>query len=301
MAGTAKVTRLAENLAFAEGPAFLDDGRVIFTEVAGSRLGCWTADSGAEELMYTGGGPNAVAVCSDGSLVITQNGGRVTEGRRVEDECPPSLQYVPSDLSEVRVLVTEIDGVQLAAPNDLAFGPDGRLYFTDPGGDFHPDHVEPGRLFAVNPDGTGEVLHETGPTFPNGIAVDRDGSVIWVESSTGDIKRLRGAEIEHIHTLKPETPPDGFAIAANGDLYIATLISKGVTIISSEGDVKGHIDLGLMPTNCAFRGSTLYVSDAGLSSGSDSNQPHTGGLFAVELADAEGLPLFPGTVVEPDA
>ena len=66
-------------------------------------------------------------------------------------------------------------------PNDLVFGPDGRLYITDPG-TYRPGDPEPSRLFVMEPDGTGRLLAELSPpTFPNGIAVEADGNVVWAE------------------------------------------------------------------------------------------------------------------------
>ena len=45
----------------------------------------------------------------------------------------PSIQKAWPD-GRVETSCTEVDGIKLQAPNDLSFGPDGRLYFTDPRG-----------------------------------------------------------------------------------------------------------------------------------------------------------------------
>ncbi len=68
------------------------------------------------------------------------------------------------------MLATEIDGVRLDAPNDLAFGPDGRLWFTDPRGDAAVTNLLPGRLFFYDVNtGDGEVVVELEAVYPNGI------------------------------------------------------------------------------------------------------------------------------------
>ena len=94
----------------------------------------------------------------------------------------PSIQRVGSD-GTVEALVTSAGGEPLVGPNDLAFGPDGRLYFTDPG-IFDPEHPDPGRICVVDPAGRPPSCEEVGPCFPNGIVAEPDGSVVWDESFT---------------------------------------------------------------------------------------------------------------------
>jgi len=48
--------------------------------------------------------------------------------------------------------------------------------------------TNPGYICALKPDGTGVLLEELPPTYPNGIAVESDGSIVWVESYTRAIQ-----------------------------------------------------------------------------------------------------------------
>src|SRR5215210_7999477 len=181
------VRRLAEGLAWPAGPTVLDDGRVVFVETYRSQLTVWAPGRGVERFADTGGGPNATALGSDGHLYVTQNGG-VVGPWRAEEMREPSIQRVAPD-GRVETVATEIDGRRFQAPNDLAFGPDGRLYFTDPGrydADARPD---PGFVFALAPDGTGELVAELPPVYPNGVVVDAHGRVVWVESYTRAVRR----------------------------------------------------------------------------------------------------------------
>ncbi len=73
---------------------------------------------------------------------MTQNGG-MGRGPRAT----PGIQRVPAADGTVEVVATEIAGITLDGPNDLAFGADGRLFFTDPRGDSDQSReLQPGPL-----------------------------------------------------------------------------------------------------------------------------------------------------------
>lgn len=290
-----RIERLAGGLGAAEGPAFLPDGRLIFVEIWRSRVSVWTPERGVEEYAYVGGSANSVLVCADGSLLVTQNGG-VDREWRAQDRRPPSIQRV-STRGEVEVLVTSIEGIPLRAPNDLAFGADGTLYFTDPAGP-HSLTVPPppGYVFSLAADGTGRVVAETGPTFPNGITVEADGNVVWAESFSQALRRYRvdTGTVEDICVFDdPKAIPDGLKPTVDGDLYVATVLTGGVNIVAADGTEKGLLrGFGDFVSNVQFRGSTIYVTDIGGGTGDDSE--FHGSISRAELDGVTGLELFPG-------
>ena len=297
VATTVNIERLADGLGAAEGPGFLLDGRFIFVEIWRSRVSVWTPEGGVEEHAYVGGGANSVLVCSDGSLLVTQNGG-VDREWRAKDRRPPSIQRVSPE-GEVDVVVTEIEGIQLSAPNDLAFGADGKLYFTDPAGGFsRTTPPPPGYIFALDADGTGRVVAEAGQTFPNGITVEADGSVVWVESFTRAVRRYHvdTGKVEDVCILEdPDAIPDGLKPAADGDLYIATVLTGGVSVIGADGTDKGLLKgFGDYVSNVQFRGSELWVTDIGGGSGDDPE--YHGSISRTTLDGVTGLELFPGSI-----
>jgi gluconolactonase len=291
MVRAVRTTQLATGLAWPEGPSVLPDGRVVFVETYRSRISVWSPGRDVEVYADTGGGPNATALGSDGHLYVTQNGGVVGPWRAAEMR-PPSIQRV-SLAGEVEIVATEIEGVRFQAPNDLAFGPDGRLVFTDPGGYDPALRPDPGYVFALGPDGRGEVLAELEPVYPNGVVVEADGSVVWVESYTRAVKRRRGdGSVEELRVLDEGHVPDGLAVAANGDLYVTSVTSGGIDVVAADGAEAGFVAVGAVPTNCAFSGSTLYVTDGGVPGEGDAT--YGGVLWAVELDGVTGLELFRG-------
>ena len=46
------------------------------------------------------------------------------------------------------------------------------------------DRPDPSRIFALNPDGTGELILELEPVYSNGIVIEATGDIVWVESYT---------------------------------------------------------------------------------------------------------------------
>ena len=143
-----------------EGPYEHDDGRVIYANSYASEIGVWDPKTGeAGVFAEVGGGPNACMLGSDGCVYSTQTpnvGAWVAPVHR-----PPSIQKT-SPSGEVEILVTEADGVKFDGPNDLAFGPDGRLYFTD-SGDWAPEtKPHPGRIVVIERSGEAHIL---GPQF----------------------------------------------------------------------------------------------------------------------------------------
>jgi gluconolactonase len=284
---------LADGLGHPEGPDVLPDGRIVMVETYTSRLIAWDATRGIHLYADCGGGPNACMLGSDGAAYITQNGGTV--GRwRADVMSVPSIQKAWPD-GRVEVVATEVDGITLQAPNDLTFGPDGRLYFTDPA-DYLPDDRRSGRIFALSPDGTGELLAEIPDAYPNGIVAEPDGSLVWVESYERRVHRLRpGGASEQIHQLPEGHIPDGLKIDERGNLWVTTFMSGGVDIIAPDGSPLDFLETGGVPLNCVFDGTDLIITDFGDITEIPAAAPMTGRLWRIPVGVA-GMPLFRGAI-----
>lgn len=286
---------LAEGLGWAEGPTVLPDGRVCFVETYRSQISVWQRGRGVSRYAYTAGGPNSCVLGLDGVLYACQNGGTVGPWR-AQEMLPASIQRIEREGGKAEIIATELDGIRFNGPNDLVFGPDGRLYFTDPG-TYRPSDPEPSYLFVMEADGTGELLAELDPpTFPNGIAIEADGSVVWAESYTGMVRRLKSdGSIEDIARLPGDRPVcDGMAVAADGRLFVSTVNGGGIEVIHPDGRYDEHIKVGVIPTNCVFSGRDLYMTDAGVLA--DSAEASYGGqLWRIE-ANVEGLPAWYGRI-----
>jgi gluconolactonase len=249
---------VGEGLEFPEGPVW-HEGSLYFVEIGAGRLARYQPGSGVTRFAQTGGGPNGATLGPDQALYVTQNG-----GMRREDRTTPGIQRVTLS-GEVSLLTHEIAGLTLEGPNDLAFGPDGRLYFTDPRGASDPaKNSKAGRLFVWDPTrGSGELILELGPVFPNGIAFDAQGTLLWSESFSRRVMALRDGRPELVIQLPERHFPDGFCVGADGRLYVASTYAHCVSVVEGGQIVERYeCGAGSMPTNCCFAGTDLYVTES---------------------------------------
>ena len=280
---------LASGLGFPEGQTVLPDGRVVFCDGNTGELLVYS-DGTISHFANTGGSPWGTYLGTDGKLYVNQGGNVPGSG---DFSAVPGIQRVSMDGS-VEFLFSEVGGYTLAAPNQAAFGPDGRLWITDSGTELD-DRVEvpsPGRLFVVSDaSGTGEMVLERPGSYPNGIAFDSQGRLYWSESKAHRVCRLENGEAVTFCQLPDTHVPDGMKFAADGRLFVANTTFGGVSVLSPEGEMLTEIDLNEHATNVVFDGSTMYVAATKVPDIEASER--TGSLWRVET-DASGLPLLPG-------
>ena len=257
---------IADGLGFTEGPVWLPDDRVALTSISHGCVYIVDPRDGALERIDTGGGPNGLACSADGTLYVAQNGGAWGASGTAE----PGVQVITG--SHVDYLV---EG--LGVPNDLTFGPDGRLWITDTRAQFDvstPDAGLPGHVYATDVDsGDTRVVIGDGPVFINGLGFDRDGSRLlvtvtlssqllsYVISPDGAV----GAP-EIVHTFE-DGWPDGMTVSAHGDYWVALTAADRIDVVDTWGRRVGEIGLpaGSLPTNVCIGGrryDELFVTAA---------------------------------------
>jgi gluconolactonase len=287
--GLVEGTLLASDLGFPEGPVVMPDGSIVICDGNTGHLLRW-ADGKMSTYADTGGSPWGALLGTDGAIYVTQ-GGNVPGGD--DQSFVPGIQRVNADGS-VEMLATSIAGYTLAGPNDLAFGPDGRLWFTDSGTeqDDRYDPRSPGRLFVLDASGDGDFILECPKNYPNGIAFDTAGDLYWTESMSQRVCKLVDGHAQTFCQLPPASIPDGMAIAADGRFFVCTTTSGGLTVLSPTGEVLEEITIGNNATNCIFVGSTLYVTATKVDYIEASMR--TGTFWSIETDASGPLPLIPG-------
>lgn len=289
-----EITLLAEPIEHPEGPDTLESGDIVFVETWSGKVKIFERGKGLSTYAVTDGGPNACAVGSDGCVYVTQNGGRWNKWTS-DRLSPPGIQRISSD-GRVETLFTRVDGVDCGAPNDLCFGADGRLYFTDPIG--WPGKVDPRprHIFAMAPSGKGEVIAELGEVFPNGIAADTEGGVVWGETISRYIRRKRpGREIETLARLPEGHMADGLKFDSTGKLWITTVKGGGFDVLDPETGAMEFVACAHYPLNCVFVGQSLIVTDRGLWDDNSPDVSRNGRLIEFHVG-VTGQPLFRGSL-----
>lgn len=300
--GTAKPGKpelIATDIGFPEGPVILPDGSLVFVDSYREQLTIVGPDRKPRTFAHTGGAPNSCVMGLDGVFYVCQNGG-TTGPWRAAKMIEASIQCVREG-GKAEVLITEVEGIRLNGPNDLCFAPDGSLIFSDPG-TYNPQNPDPSYIHRILPDGRAEVLVAfPRPVFPNGVAVEPDGSVVWDESYTGHIGRIRpNGKIDDLGRVPGErTIPDGLKIGADGRLYVTDFLGKGIHVLAPDGKVDGFIPCGAAPTNCAFDGETLWVTDVGLTAlGTEASSE--GRIWRLHVPGG-GMPTYKGRIARRSA
>lgn len=253
----------ASGLGFIEGPAWSRAAGTL--SLVSISLGCvWTLDAAGQIIgrIDTGGGPNGLVLDGDCKFVA-QNGGIFG----ASGTAPAGVQRIADNFVEL------VPASGFVAPNDLCFGPDGRLWVSDPETDRAVLEPFEGRVLAMEPTtGATEIAVEK-RLFPNGLAFDAGGTAMYLALTyPRQIERFRFADgklsSEGILCELTGGRPDGMALDEEGNLWICTPGSGGLEVFSAAGNFLERIEFGTgtMTTNCCFGGpdmNTLFVTAAG--------------------------------------
>ena len=277
---------VAEGLDFPEGPVWLGPKRVAVTEIRGQCISLWENGTLKRRVAVTGGGANGATLGPDDALYVANNGGVSLghEGRWMADpQIAGRIQRVTLD-GQVRDVATRLPGAPPNRPNDLCFGPDGLLYYTEPHNWEDIANLGVGRVARTTLDGRVELVADV-PFFPNGIAFGPDDRLYVAQSVSQKILVMdpRPGAPSGTHCTLPRGFPDGFCFDAAGRLYVGGSLGAVLVVFEPDGRVRDVIETGegTEPTNCCLGDGVLYVTLSG-----------TGQLVSLEMP-VDPLPLYP--------
>ena len=196
---------------FLEAPAFDSAGNLYVGDIPFGRIfridpaGDWTL------VAQYDGEPNGMKLVSDDEAVIAdyRNGLMLLDLRR----------------GTVRPLLGHRNSEGFKGLNDLVFGADGSLYFTDQGQTGLHDPT--GRVYRLRSDGRLDLLLANVPS-PNGVALSPDGKVLFVAATRGNcVWRVPlmadggVAKVGQFFTSRGPSGPDGLAVDEAGRLLVA--------------------------------------------------------------------------------
>lgn len=246
------IEMIADGLGFTEGPAYLPDGRIALVSVTHGCVYIVDPGGGPRERIDTGGGPNGLCVGSGGTIYVAQNGGNFG----ADAEAAPGVQVITG--GRVEYLAEGMD-----SPNDLAFGPDGRLWVTDTRSEmelFHPDESKAGWVWTVDTaTGAKELILESGPVWINGLGFSPDWTRLLVTATSGaQLVRyaigaagsLEGNAGELLCTFEGGWPA-GMAVRPDGACWVALTGGDRLDLVGETGRILDAVILpdGSLPTN----------------------------------------------------
>lgn len=278
---TGRLRTVCSDIDFGEGVVALPDGRIAFVEVSGFAI---TVTDGTRTLRIATvhGAPNGMALGPDGALYVANNGGLGPDREHGMWVAPHPIdglvQRVTTD-GDVTPYADNLPGPTPHRPNDLCFGPDGGLWFTDSGNwevffteqsDFRssPPGYRGGALFRRDPDGTVARVADVGD-FPNGLAFTPDGSELVVAQTV--VRRLiafpvgpeGGLGEPRLYAQLPDhILPDGLCFAEDGTLFAAGAIGDAIALVAPDGTVIDEYGTGKGsdPTNLCLTDGFLWIT-----------------------------------------
>lgn len=171
------------------------------------------------------------------------------------------------------ILADRFEGKRFNSPNDIAMGPDGAIYFTDPTLDLVAGEKQEIPFQGVyRLDSKGEVRLLTKElTQPNGLTFSPNGKEFYVDDS--EQKNIRVYDFQADGTLshgrifgsedtgKRGGVPDGMKVDLNGNLYVTG--PEGIWVWDPQGHHLGTVVLPEQPANLAWGDAdfgTLYIT-----------------------------------------
>jgi sugar lactone lactonase YvrE len=258
--GDAEVEKVSDGFQFTEGPVWMTEGYLIFSDIPADTIYKWSpGQAEAEVYRRPSGHSNGLTLDRQGRLLACEHDRRVS---RTEPD------------GKVLTLAARYRGKRLNSPNDIVAKSDGGIYFTDPPyglpGQSEGKELEFQGVYRIEPDGS-LVLLDASFERPNGLAFSPDERVLYVDDTSKG--HIRAFDVESDGTLsngrvfaKLERPgaagvPDGMKVDVHGNVFCTG--PGGIWVVAPSGKILGTIEVPEVPANLAWGDDdlkTLYIT-----------------------------------------
>lgn len=245
---TGRVETVREGFEFTEGPLWLPEGRLIFSDIPADTI--YAADGSV--VRSPSGKSNGLTLDPQGRLVACEHGNRRVS--RTERD------------GTVTTVADAYEGKRLNSPNDVVVRSDGTIFFTDPpyGLDGRPAELDVQGVYAISPAGAIRLIADDF-TKPNGLTFSPDESILYIADT--EHSHIRAFDVASDGTLSngrlfcEVQRPDGMKTDRDGRIW--TTAADGMEVFAPDGARLAALPFPQRPANCAFGdedGKTLYVT-----------------------------------------
>ena len=243
----AEVEQIATGFTFTEGPIWMADGSLHFSDMPGDKRRRWHPEEGVQVLRDPSNKCNGMTRDNDGNLIVCEH---VTSS--VVRERPDGTR---------ETLATHWGEKELNSPNDVIVASDGSIIFTDPTygrmpgfGLERPQDLDFQGVYRLPADGGGLQLLIDDFEQPNGLCFTPDESQLYINDTVrahirvfdvGPEHALSNGRVfaENIGTgdLASGELVDGMKLDERGNVYVTG--PKGVWIFAPGGEHLGVIEV----------------------------------------------------------
>jgi gluconolactonase len=243
----AEVEQIATGFTFTEGPIWMSDGSLHFSDMPGDKRRRWHPDEGVTVLRDPSNKCNGMTLDNDGNLLVCEH---VTSS--VVREKPDGTR---------ETLATHWQDKELNSPNDVIVASDGSIIFTDPTYGRMPgfglereQDLDFQGVYRL-PAGGGDLELLVGDfKQPNGLCFSPDESLLYINDT--DRAHIRVFDVGPHHALSNDRVfaenigdgdlakgglVDGMKADEQGNIYVTG--PDGVWVIGTDGEHLGTIEV----------------------------------------------------------
>jgi len=249
-----EVKELAKDLKFTEGPVWVPEGYLLFSDNPVNRLYKWSPDGKTVVFREPCNKANGLSLDLQNRLLVAEQGER-------------RVTVTQAD-GKIECVAGMFEGKPFNSPNDLVVHSSGALYFTDPtyGLEGRKQEQPVQGVYRVGKPGeAAQRVVKDSFKQPNGLAFSPDEKILYVGDSEADF--INAYDVQPDGSLTNERRfctvknPDGMKVDQKGRLFTSS--ADGISVFQPDGTLIGAIRFPQQPANCAFGDKdlkTLFVT-----------------------------------------
>lgn len=254
-----RLERLATGATWSEGPAYMDDGSLVWSDIPGNRLMRYAPGEGTSVFLHPSEFQNGHTRDLEGRLIACSHGQRAVV--RLEPD------------GSWTVLVDQYEGQKLNSPNDVIVKSDGTIWFTDPPYGL----IQPNEGYGGTQEQPGCFVYRFDPASleigavvtdmdkPNGLAFSLDETTLYVSDTAAshdpnghhhirayDVLEGRRTANSRVFAVIEPGLPDGFRVDQHD--WIFTSSEDSIQVYAPDGTRLGKILVPEKVGNLSFGG-----------------------------------------------